>query len=229
MDHDSTDLIDRALARIIDAHPRADVVDIGGGSGTRAVPLALAGCRVLVVDASTDALAILGRRAAEAGVADRVRSLQADADHLDAAVPAGSADLVLYHQVVQDVDDPARSLAAAVRVLRPGGSLSILAPGLLSAVLAASLDGRYRAARELLAGGGGSRYYAAASLRVLMEDAGLVVESVTGIGVIAALSGSRTHAAADADLLELERELGRHPVAGQIAGDLHGVGLAPSR
>ena len=48
------------------------VVDVGGGTGGFAVPLAQAGHRVTVVDASPDALAALTRRAAEAGVADRV-------------------------------------------------------------------------------------------------------------------------------------------------------------
>ncbi|MCG5437905.1 class I SAM-dependent methyltransferase, partial [Micromonospora foliorum] len=45
------------------------VLDVGGGTGGFAVPLARAGHRVTVVDASPDALAALTRRAAEAGVA----------------------------------------------------------------------------------------------------------------------------------------------------------------
>ncbi|MEV1147933.1 methyltransferase domain-containing protein, partial [Micromonospora sp. NPDC049799] len=43
------------------------VLDVGGGTGGFAVPLAHAGHRVTVVDASPDALAALTRRAAEAG------------------------------------------------------------------------------------------------------------------------------------------------------------------
>ena len=46
------------------------------------MPLALAGCRVTVVDSSVDALAILHRRAEDAGVADRVTGIQADAESL---------------------------------------------------------------------------------------------------------------------------------------------------
>src|SRR5690606_38224364 len=56
------------------------VVDVGGGTGGFAVPLAEAGHQVTVVDASPDALAALTRRATEAGVADRVRAVQGDGD-----------------------------------------------------------------------------------------------------------------------------------------------------
>ena len=66
------DVVDRRLAALISTLPGRDVVDVGGGSGTRAVPLALLGCRVTVVDSSTDALASLSRRATEAGVAGQV-------------------------------------------------------------------------------------------------------------------------------------------------------------
>ncbi len=65
------------------------MLDIGGGTGGFAVPLAQAGHRVTVLDHSPDALAGLGRRVAEAGVAAQVRAVQGDADNLAAAV-AGS-------------------------------------------------------------------------------------------------------------------------------------------
>ncbi|TWH65687.1 methyltransferase family protein [Micromonospora olivasterospora] len=84
------------------------VLDVGGGTGGFAVPLARAGHRVTVVDASPDALAALTRRAAEAGVADRVRALQGDGDALAGLVGPASADLVLCHSVLEVVDDPRR-------------------------------------------------------------------------------------------------------------------------
>lgn len=230
MDPQSSDPVGRALARIVAAKPGAEVVDIGGGSGTRAVPLAQAGCRVLVVDASTDALASLARRAAEAGVSERITALQADADQIAAAVPTASADLVLYHQVVQNVDDPVRSLAAATSVLRPGGHLSVLVPGRLSAALGEALAGRFAAALDVLAARpDDDRRYDVPSLRDLLEQAGAVVETIRGVGVIGALVGTRARPGEDPDLVELERQFGRHPVLGQIAGELHALGLRPSR
>jgi ubiquinone/menaquinone biosynthesis C-methylase UbiE len=226
MADDVADPVGAALARIVAGHPGARVLDIGGGSGTRAVPLAQAGCTVLVVDSSTDALASLARRAAEAQVADRVSALQADADQVDALLDPASFDLVLHHHVVQDVDDPAGSLAAAAAVLRPGGTLSILVPGRLSAVLAETLAGRFAAASALLdAGPDQDRRYDEPSLRALLEQAGLAVQSVTGVGLVRALAGRVADGPALADL---EQALGRHPVLGQLGGDLHGLGIVPA-
>ncbi len=230
MDHHPVDVVGRYLDRIVAQRPDAEVVDIGGGSGTRAVPLAKAGCRVVVVDASTDALASLARRAADAGVSERITALQADADQLDAVLPPASADLVLYHQVVQDVDDPARSVAAAAALLRPGGYLSILVPGRLSAVLVDALAGRSAEALAVMGGDPAlDRTFDVPSLRSLMEQAGVVVESITGVGIVAALMAGRPRAASDDHAADLEWSLGRHPVLGQIGGELHGLGLAPAR
>jgi ubiquinone/menaquinone biosynthesis C-methylase UbiE len=230
MDHHPTDVVGRYLDRIIAQHPGADVVDIGGGSGTRAVPLARAGCRVVVIDASTDALASLARRATEAGVGDRITALQADADQLDTVLPSASADLVLYHQIVQDVDDPERSVTAAAALLRPGGYLSVVVPGRLSQVLVDALGGRFAEAMALMGGDPArDRRYEVPSLRALMEQAGVVVESITGVGVVSALMANRSRAAAEDSVADLEWALGRHPILGQIGGDLHGLGLAPAR
>jgi ubiquinone/menaquinone biosynthesis C-methylase UbiE len=228
MEHHPTDGVGRYLNRIVAQHPGADVVDVGGGSGTRAVPLAKAGCRVVVIDASTDALASLARRATEAGVGERITAVQADADQLDAVLPRASADLVLYHQVVQDVDDPDRSVAAAAALLRPGGYLSVLVPGRLSAALAAALAGRAAEALSIMAADPAvDRRYDAPSLRSLMEQAGVVVETITGVGVVSALVASRSRA--EDSVADLEWALGRHPILGQIGGDLHALGLAPAR
>src|SRR5690606_21074578 len=88
------------------------VVDVGGGTGGFAVPLAEAGHRVTVVDASPDALAALTRRAAEAGVPDRITAVQGDGDRLAGLVEPGSADLVLCHSLLEVVDDPAEVVGA---------------------------------------------------------------------------------------------------------------------
>src|SRR5438067_5141291 len=81
------------------------VLDVGGGTGGFAVPLAEAGHRVTVVDASPDALAALSRRAAEAGVAERITGVQGDGDRLAELVPTASADLILCHSLLEVVDD----------------------------------------------------------------------------------------------------------------------------
>ena len=62
-------------------------LDLGGGTGGLAVPLAELGHHVTVVDPSPDALAALARRAGEAGVADRVTAVQGDADTCSRCTP----------------------------------------------------------------------------------------------------------------------------------------------
>lgn len=59
-----------------------DIVDLGGGTGGFAVPLAVEGHRVTVVDPSPDALASLERRASDEGVSKLVRGVQGDAAEL---------------------------------------------------------------------------------------------------------------------------------------------------
>jgi len=68
-------LLDDALQAVSAPESVPHVLDCGGGSGTYAVPLAARGASVTVVDISADALATLARRAAEAGVGDRVRGV----------------------------------------------------------------------------------------------------------------------------------------------------------
>src|SRR5436305_2079511 len=111
------------------------VLDVGGGTGGFAVPLAEAGHRVTVVDASPDALAALTRRAAEAGVADRITAVQGDGDRLAELAAPGSADLILCHSLLEVVDDPTEVVAALAATLRPGGAASL--PDVLPSALAA--------------------------------------------------------------------------------------------
>src|SRR2546423_1492368 len=101
------------LRPLVDAEGPRDVLDVGGGTGGFAVPIAELGHRVTVVDPSPDALAALERRAAEAGVPkEALRAVQGDLAGLLEQVEAGSVDLVLCHGVLEMADDPAVGLAA---------------------------------------------------------------------------------------------------------------------
>ncbi len=128
----------------------ARVLDCGGGSGSFAVPLARAGAHVTVVDISIDALATLGRRAAEAGVGDQVSGVQGDIESLPEAVADGGFDLVLAHGIVEAVDDRAAAVAAIARATRPGGLVSMLLGNPAAAVLGRALAGDLASARIAL-------------------------------------------------------------------------------
>lgn len=116
------DLLERFLPE-----PPTTILDVGGGPGAYAVPLALAGHAVHLVDAmplhvrqARDAAAVAGTPLASVEVGD-AREL---------AFPDASADAVLllgplYHLL--EVADRLAALAEARRVLRPGGVLIAVA------------------------------------------------------------------------------------------------------
>jgi len=222
-----------------------DVVDVGGGTGGFAVPLAGLGHSVTVVDPSPDALAALRRRAADAGVADRVRAEQGDAGALTTVVGAGVADVVLCHGVLEYVDDPQAALDDALEMLRPGGLLSILVTQRLGALLARALSGRFAEARRILddpAGRGGDgdplpRRFDEAGVRAMLADrsgrravaAEVDVRLVHGVRLFTdLLPGALVDGDPEASqaLLELERAAIDHPdhtVLSALAAQLHVV------
>ncbi|HEY0816912.1 MAG TPA: class I SAM-dependent methyltransferase, partial [Pseudonocardia sp.] len=127
------------------------VLDVGGGSGAWAVPLAKAGCAVSVVDPSPNALATLVRRARDAGVHELITPVSGDVDALADVAPLHHADLVLGHGLLEVVDDVASAVRAMTRAAAPGGAVSVLVAGRFAAVLARTLAERLAEARAVLA------------------------------------------------------------------------------
>ena len=107
--------------------PKATIVDVGGGPGAYAIPLALAGHDVHLVDAMPLHVAQARQAAAAAGIT--LASTEVG-DARELAVPDASADAVLllgplYH-LLEEAERVA-ALAEARRVLRPGGVLAAVA------------------------------------------------------------------------------------------------------
>lgn len=211
------------------------VVDVGGGTGGFAVPLAEAGHRVTVVDPSPDALAALTRRAAEARVGDRVAAVQGDGDRLGELVPAGEADLVLCHSLLEVVDEPAEVLRAVAAALRTGGAASVLVANRAAAVLARATTGHLAAAAHLLADPAGRgdardtlrRRFDPASAAALISGAGLALEAIHGVRVLADLIPASLAEADPAGLLALEAKLSSQPPYRDIAAQLHLLARRP--
>jgi S-adenosylmethionine-dependent methyltransferase len=219
------------LRRELDRHPgRAlTVLDVGGGTGGFAVPLAEAGHTVTVVDVSPDALAALTRRAADAGVAGRVRAVQGDADALATLVTPASADLVLCHGLLEVVDDPAGVVAAIANALRPGGAASLLVTGRAAAILGRAINGHLGAAAAVAADPDGRagdrdtlrRRYDAGTAGDLVRSAGLEVEEITGVRVLADLLPAAVLEQDPQAVLDLELALSARSPFRDIASQLH--------
>ena len=211
------------------------VLDVGGGSGQFAVPLAALGHDVTVVDASPDAIAALERRAAEQGVADRVRAIQGDVDSLLDAIDPVSRDLVLCHSLLEVVDDPASALAAVAATVRPGGCVSVVVANRHAAVLSRALGGHVAEAARTFADPAGRtgptdvlhRRFDVATAVALVEGAGLRVESVHGVRVLADLVPGTVldgEAGAATALHELELAVSDRSPYRDIATQLHLLG-----
>jgi SAM-dependent methyltransferase len=105
--------------------PRRRILDLGSGTGTGALALArrFPDADVIAVDMSEYLLDHLRGKASDLGVADRVRTVQAD---LDAAWPAiGTVDLVWASSSLHHMADPDRVLTEVFAVLPPGGLLVV--------------------------------------------------------------------------------------------------------
>lgn len=212
------------------------VLDVGGGTGGLAVPLAALGHDVTVVDPSPDALAAFERRADEAGVAGRVRAVQADASQLADVVAEHSVDLVCCHGVLEYVDEPSTALRALAAVLRPGGAASLLVAQRTAVVLSRALAGRFTEAAHALDDPDGRwgpadplpRRFDRPALLAMVESAGLSPRQVHGVRVFSDLvpEALAEGEPARAALLELERRAGAHPdhpALAELAGQLHVV------
>lgn len=199
-----------ALDPVVNAGAPLRVLDVGGGSGMFAVPLARLGHAVTVVDPSADALATLRRRADTAGVGARVQAVQGDGDLLHEVLPADrdggeGYDLALCHSVLEVVDDPAVTLREIARALRPGGQVSVATVNRAGAVLARALSGHPREALDLFHGRDpvpgrhpARRRLDPAAVLALVADAGLEAGPWRGVAVVADLLDAASGADPDA-------------------------------
>ncbi|GLY66586.1 class I SAM-dependent methyltransferase [Amycolatopsis taiwanensis] len=107
--------------------PPLRVLDLGGGDGGDAIRLAMKGCHVTIADYAPAMLAAAEQRAAEAGVADRVTCVEADATKPPSTLADhGGYDVVLSHNLLQYLPDLKQALAAGVGLVRPGGLFSVI-------------------------------------------------------------------------------------------------------
>jgi ubiquinone/menaquinone biosynthesis C-methylase UbiE/DNA-binding transcriptional ArsR family regulator len=118
---DETD-VEAALRKAAGPGPFHRLIDLGSGSGRM---LALFGSQAesaIGLDLSQQMLNIARTRTAEAGLEHcELRH----GDIFATRLPAGHADLVVVHQVLHYLSDPAAAVAEAARLVAPGGRLVI--------------------------------------------------------------------------------------------------------
>jgi 2-polyprenyl-3-methyl-5-hydroxy-6-metoxy-1,4-benzoquinol methylase len=231
-----------ALDPVVGAGTPLRVLDVGGGSGVFAVPLARLGHSVTVVDPSADALATLERRARTAGVGDRVRGLQGDGDLLHELPLGGDGDdegrgghdLALCHAVLEVVDDPATTLREVTRALRRGGQVSVVTVNRAGAVLARALGGHPKEALALLEDRDPApararparRRFTPEDLLALVRDAGLEPGEWRGVAVVADLLDASS-GADPAAVRRLELALAATSPYRDVATGLHVLATRP--
>ncbi len=99
--------------------PGMVVVDVAGGTGALAAPLAARGARVVVADLSFEMIRVGTDR-----VCGDVSWAVADAQRLP--LPDASVDAVTIAFGLRNLNDPDAGLAELRRVVRPGGQLAVL-------------------------------------------------------------------------------------------------------
>ena len=121
--HVADEAVEGAIRDALGERPFRSLLDLGTGTGRM---LELFGPHIergLGVDLSLDMLLLARARIERAGL--RHCSVR-QGDIYDLAVPAGSFDVVLIHQVLHFLDDGARAIREAARVLAPAGRLLVI-------------------------------------------------------------------------------------------------------
>jgi ubiquinone/menaquinone biosynthesis C-methylase UbiE len=115
--------VEQAMVRLAGSAPIRLHVDLGTGTGAVLRRFASRAQQSVGIDSSRDMLAIARVSLEAAGV----RHAQVRHGEIYALpFPDGFADFVTIHQVLHFLEDPARALAEAARILTPGGRLLIV-------------------------------------------------------------------------------------------------------
>ncbi|WP_269513943.1 ArsR/SmtB family transcription factor [Brevundimonas subvibrioides] len=119
----SESAVENAIARAAGPGPFDRVVDLGTGSGRMLTLLGSRARMSIGLDLSQNMLNIARANVVKAGL-DRVELRHGDI--FATRLPGQSADLVLVHQVLHYLVDPAAAVAEAARLVSPGGKLLIV-------------------------------------------------------------------------------------------------------
>jgi S-adenosylmethionine-dependent methyltransferase len=229
-----TYVIDRQLRWHLPPPP-ADLVDIGGGGGNQALPLARDGYRVTIVDPSP---AMLDRAHAAVSaepedVASRIKLVEATAGGATAALKHRHFAGVLCHGVIMYVDDPRSIVSSLAEIAADSAVVSIVAKNAQALAVRPALAGDWKAAlasfdssRQINGLGLDTRADTVDELAELLRACG--VDPVDWYGVRLFTDGWTSEISADEtddDVLAVELEASRRDPYRQLSRLFHLMGV----
>jgi S-adenosylmethionine-dependent methyltransferase len=203
-------------------------LDLGGGTGSASVKLAEMGFEVVLLDSSEEMLGIARQQAEASGVAARIPFRHADAGQLAELFAGDSFDVVVCHNLLEYVEEPARTVRDVARVLRDDAVVSVLVRNSAGEVLRAAIkSGDWALATANLSAqtvtdslfGEPVRVFAPMDLRTMLAKAGLGVIAERGVRVFSDYLDLADDLTGEAyrQVFELERILGAQPQFAAIA------------
>lgn len=144
------DLVEGAILEALAPKPIRHVLDLGTGTGRILQLIGSNAARAVGLDANHAMLSVARANLERAGVRAELRQ----GDIYAPPFNRGSFDLVVVHQVLHYLDDPARALREAASLVSPGGRLLVvdLAPHGLEFLRESRAHRRLGFAREQVAG-----------------------------------------------------------------------------
>jgi S-adenosylmethionine-dependent methyltransferase len=196
-------------------------LDVGGGTGSASVRLALLGHEVVLVDRSDEMLGIARRDADACSVTPRISFCHAETGQLRELFAAESFDVVVCHNLLEYSEVPSMTVCDIAHVLRKNGVFSVLVRNRAGEVLKDAVrSGDWKLANANLTAetvvdtlyGNRMRLFAPADLRELLARAGLEIVAERGVRIFFDyLAQQNPTDETYSQIFELESALGARP------------------